>query len=64
LDRDDFEIKTPAEIITYRVDEGSEGLFRAAEVARAENDKREKEHQERYHHSHNHHNSPNRRHVI
>lgn len=47
------------EIITWNSNkEGSEGLFKAAEIARAENQKREKEHQEK------HHNPNNRRLVI
>jgi hypothetical protein len=36
------------EIITWNADKGSEGLFEAAEIARAENQKREKQHLE-YH---------------
>jgi hypothetical protein len=37
------------EIITWNAKEGSEGLFKAAALARAENEKREKEHQRRHH---------------
>jgi hypothetical protein len=37
------------EIITWRADEGSEGLFKAAEIARAENQKRERKYQQRHH---------------
>jgi hypothetical protein len=39
------------EIITWNTDkEGSEVLFKAAEIARAENQKREREQQQRHHH--------------
>ena len=42
--------KPQVEIITWNADkEGSEGLFRAAELARAENQKREREHHQRHH---------------
>jgi hypothetical protein len=42
--------KSPkVEIITWNADKGSEGLFEAAEIARAENQKREIEHQQRQH---------------
>ncbi len=38
------------EIITWNADkEGSEGLFKAAAIARDENQKREREHQQRHH---------------
>jgi hypothetical protein len=44
-------VKPPqVEIITWNTDkEGSEGLFKAADIARAENQKREIEHQQRHH---------------
>jgi hypothetical protein len=50
----DMEIKQPppVEIITYKAEEGSEGLFKAAAIARAENEKKEKEHQRRHHDLH------------
>jgi hypothetical protein len=43
--------------------EGSEGLFKAAEIARAENQKRESEHQQQRHHDLNQ-NKSIRRHII
>lgn len=46
--RDDFGVKTPATIITWRADEGPESLLKAAELARTENEKRERQHKE-YH---------------
>jgi hypothetical protein len=36
------------QLITLNADKGSEGLFAAAEIARAENQKREREHQQRH----------------
>ena len=41
-------VKAQVEIITYDAKDGTEGLFAAAEMARAENQKRERHHQE-YH---------------
>jgi hypothetical protein len=38
--------KPKIEIITRNTEEGSKGLFKAAEIARAENQKRERQHQE------------------
>lgn len=43
-------IKSPeVKIIAWRSDEGQEGLFEAAAIARAENEAREKEHQQKHH---------------
>ena len=43
-------IKSPeVKIIAWRSDEGQEGLFKAAAIARAENEFREKEHQQKHH---------------
>ena len=43
-------IKSPqVKIIAWRPDEGQEGLFEAAAIARAENESREKEHQQKHH---------------
>jgi integrase/recombinase XerD len=44
----------PLQIIAWNEESGSEGLFKAAAIARAKNEAREKEHQRRYH-RHNHH---------
>ena len=41
--------KPKVEIITWNATDGSETLFKAAEIARAENRKREREHQQRHH---------------
>jgi hypothetical protein len=41
--------KPKVEIITWNATDGSEALFKAAEIARAENRKREREHQQRHH---------------
>jgi Asp-tRNA(Asn)/Glu-tRNA(Gln) amidotransferase C subunit len=50
LMREDMKVKSPpVEIITWNAKEGSEGLFKAAAIARAENQKREMEHQQRHH---------------
>jgi integrase len=42
--------KPKVEIISWNAKEGSEGLFKAAAIARAENQKREREHQQQRHH--------------
>jgi hypothetical protein len=43
-------IKSPeVKIITWRSDEGQEGLFQAAAIARAKNEAREKKHQQMHH---------------
>jgi hypothetical protein len=43
-------IKSPEmKIIAWRSDEGQEGLFEAAAIARAENEAREKKHNEKHH---------------
>jgi hypothetical protein len=47
------------QIIAWNEESGSEGLFKAAAIARARNEAREKEHQRRYHHHHHHHHHPN-----
>ena len=39
----------PVKIIAWNVNEGSEGLLKAAAIARAENEAREKEHQQKHH---------------
>jgi integrase len=41
-------VKPQVEIITYNAKDGREGLFAAAEMARAENQKRQREHQQRH----------------
>ena len=41
--------RPPVKIIAWRSDEGSEGLLKAAAVARAENEVREKQHQQKHH---------------
>ena len=41
-------VKAQVEIITYDTKDGTEGLFAAAEMARAENQKRDREHQQRH----------------
>jgi integrase/recombinase XerD len=46
---EDMGVQSKVQIITYEAEEGSEGLFKAAAIARAENEKREKEHQLRHH---------------
>jgi hypothetical protein len=38
----------PAKIIAWRSDEGHEGLFEAAAIARAENEAREKKHKQKH----------------
>jgi hypothetical protein len=46
-------IKSPlpqVKIIAWRSDEGQEGLFEAAAIARAENEAKEKEHHQKHHH--------------
>jgi hypothetical protein len=45
--------KPQVELITWNTDKGSEGLLKAAEIARAENQAREKEHQQRHHNLNN-----------
>jgi len=46
----EMRIRSPeVKIIAWRSDEGQEGLFEAAAIARAENEAREKEHQQKHH---------------
>jgi len=49
--------KPQVKIIAWNSDEGPEGLFKAAEIARAENQKRERDHQNR-------HRNPNDRRLV